>query len=283
MSKLIPKEQSEVLVENDLPEKDKKDDEELGFAKPEKEIKPDDSFLKEIPKDEEDEESLEVKEKEEKPRVPQKRFDRIYGEREEFRRRAEDADKRVDKLAELLEQSLTASQQRQIATTAPEKWRKILGEDNPKTDEFYALLNEEMTAREQRAAETALSAWEERQQKATSEVSQRTEALEVESEEFAESVGIDASTKEGDEQLAAILEIQDEATPQQDGKYTQPLIPIQVAYELYKSRIAAIGNPQKQRKLQAADAVGAGKGDIETPRSPQKGRPDPGGWRKFLS
>ncbi len=220
---------------------------------------------------------------EDEPRIPQKRFNAIYAEREEFKRQVEASNQRVDKLAELLEKSLSATQQRQIAASTPDKWKKILGEDNPLTDQFYTALTEELAEQRKLAREEAAKEWDERQTKETQGQAQRSAALEQMHTAFADAAGIDTSTSEGDEQLAAILEIQDELTPTgADGKYSQPLIPIEAAFEIYKARQGTAKEGQKTNRLQKAAIVGSGRGDTDAPRNPQKGRPDPSGWRKFI-
>lgn len=271
---LIPAEELDGLPEQDFPSN-----------KPQK---IDDSNIPDMPQEEEeegDEQPPEKPEKEpkEEARIPQRRFDRVYAEREAFKQQVEESNKRIDKLADMLEKSLTNSQQKEVARTTPDKWKKILGEDNPLTDQFYALLDEEMTSREERAAQRALEQFSERQSQESSQITQRVGVLEDEHESFADEVGIDTSTPQGDEEMAKILEIQDEMTPVgQDRKYSQPLIPINVAYEIYKARNATAINPQKQRKLQASNIIASGRGDVNSPRTPSKGRPDPGGWRKFF-
>ncbi len=275
MEKLIPIEERTDLPEKEMPTStDRKIDDSDIPELPEKEPvvegtkKP--AKAKEV--DEEDE-----------PRIPQKRFDRIYAEKEEFKRQVEQSNQRVDRLAELLEKSLTTQQQRQIATTTPDKWKKILGEDNPLTDQFYTALTEELAEQRKLAREEAAKEWGERQTQETTQLAERSKQLENMHTEFADTVGIDPSTKEGDEQLAAILEIQDELTPTgADGKYSQPLIPLEAAYEIYKARQTSASAPQKENRLQKAAIVGAGRGDTDAPRNPGKGRPDPSGWRKFV-
>lgn len=277
-AKLIPIEERTDLPEKEMPGNNQ--------------LKIDDSDIPELPKVEDAEEPKAEKPKakakevdeEDEPRIPQKRFDRIYAEREEFKRQVEQSNQRVDKLAELLERSLTTQQQRQIATATPDKWKKILGEDNPLTDQFYTALTEELAEQRKLAREEAAKEWGERQTQETTQLAERSKQLENMHTEFADTIGIDPSTKEGDEQLAAILEIQDELTPTgADGKYSQPLIPLEAAYEIYKARQTSASAPQKGNRLQKAAIVGAGRGDTDAPRNPGKGRPDPSGWRKFIS
>lgn len=273
---LIPAEELDNLPEKELPD-------------PAKEQKPDDSGIPELPEQEEDSTEEEdtpedpPKKQKDQPRVPQKRFDRVYAEREEFKRQAEESNKRIDRLADMLEKSLTSSQQKQIAQSTPDKWKKILGEDNPLTDQFYQLLDEEMSAREQRAIDQALQKWTEQQNTESTQVGERVLELEDYSESFADTVGIDTSTEQGDAELAEILSIQDELTPTgEDGKYSQPLIPMEVAYEIYKARKQAAVSPQKQQRLQASRIVSSGRGDIKSSGQSKKGPSDPGGWRKFF-
>ncbi len=273
MEKLIP-----IKERTDLPEK------EMPTSK---EGKIDDSGFRDIPKDDETEVPQKTSKKEDdeedEPRIPQKRFDRIYAEREEFKRQVQESNQRVDKLAEMLEKSLSTQQQRQIAESTPDKWKKILGEDNPLTDQFYSALKEELAEQRKLAREEASQEWNDRQTKETEGFAQRSAQLEEMHTDFAESAGIDPSTSEGDEQLAAILEIQDELTPTgADGKYSQPLIPIEAAYEIYKARQGSVLQGQKTNRNSKAAIVGSGRGDTDAPRNPQKGRPDPSGWRKFI-
>ncbi|SRR6266481_4588645 len=250
----------------------------------------DDSHISEsINEEQEEDDEQEIPEKSEKEpkdeaRIPQRRFDRVYAEKETLKREKAEADQRIDRLAGMLEQQLTASQQKEVARTTPDKWKKILGEDNPLTDQFYALLDEEMTAREQKAAERALHQWEEKQTNESTQIAERVNDLTDAHESFADTIGLDTSTEQGDDQMAKILAIQDELTPTgKDGKYSQPLIPIQVAYEVYKARSASVVNPQKQRKAQISQIVSSGRGDVNSSRTPNRGRPDPGGWRKFFN
>ncbi len=273
---LIPAEELADLPEKDFPSSEPK--------------KIDDSHISDIPNEEEEEDDEQdppekpEKEPKEEARIPQRRFDRVYAEKETLKREKAEADQRIDRLADMLQQQLTASQQKEIARTTPDKWKKILGEDNPLTDQFYALLDEEMTAREQKAAERALQQWEEKQQNETTQVAERVNELTDVHESFADDIGLDTSTEQGDAEMAKILAIQDELTPTgTDGKYSQPLIPIEVAYEVYKARNASTVNPQKQRKAQVSQIVASGRGDVNSPRTPSKGRPDPGGWRKFFN
>ncbi len=271
--KLIPQEERDDLPEKEMPSSEGRKIDDSGISElPEKEpvVEPKKSKAKED--DEEDE-----------PRIPQKRFNAIYAEREEFKRQVQESNERVTKLADLLEKSLTAGQQRQIAASTPDKWKKILGEDNPMTDQFYTALTEELAEQRKLAREEATKEWESRATKETEAQSQRSAQLEELHTAFADAIGLDPKTPEGDEQLAAILEIQDELTPTgADGKYSQPLIPIEAAYEIYKARQGTASQGQKTNRLQKAAIVGQGRGDVDAPRNPSKGRPDPSGWRKFI-
>jgi len=277
---IVPKEEKELLDQTDLPKGG-----EEGF-KTSNDVKPDDSFLKDIVEEEPEKPSKEKEVSEDdEPRIPKKRFNKVYAERQEFEERLKQSDERINRLTDLLEKSLTSSQQKQLEKTTPEKWKKILGEDNPLTDEFYELLQSELAEQRKLAKEELNREWEERTQKESKVLTERTNKLEAEHNQFASSVGINLSTTEGDEALAKILEIQDELTPTDDnGKYAQPLIPLAVAYEVFKARGLSVQKGQKQNRDKFSGIVSAGRGgDVDTSRLPNKGKPDPSGWRKFLS
>lgn len=200
----------------------------------------------------------------------QKRIDRLTWEREEAARNAQAAQERADRLERMMEQSLSSRQEDEV----PEKWRRILGEDNPQTKEFYKALNEEIQSRAEQAAQQARQALREEQEAEYSIASEISDSIDEQREELEDTLGRHLS----DEEAADVLDVMDEFSPDREH-----LMPFSAAYEVWNSRSGAHNAARRQQRDEINSLVGQGNGGRVTPEQViPKGQPDPGGWRRAL-
>jgi hypothetical protein len=208
----------------------------------------------------------------------QDRFNEIYGEAKRHEREASEARDRADRLERLLEQSMQQGRTPE-KRGVPEEWKKVLGETEA-TEAFYELLDRELSTREQRAVEKAYERYVEEQQGSTEAIRANEGVIDSELESLENSIGRELT----DDEASAILDIADELTPQENGKYTTNLVPLRAAYGEYRARQFEAKAPQQQQRQRVASVVSAkGSGLGESPATREvRGRPNPDGWRKAI-
>lgn len=208
----------------------------------------------------------------------QDRFNEIYGESKRHEREASEARERADRLERLLEQSMQQGRTPE-KRTVPDEWKKVLGETEA-TDAFYDLLDRELSTREQRAVEKAYERYVEEQQGSNDAVRANEGVIDSELESLENSIGRELT----DEEASAILDIADELTPQENGKYLTNLVPLRAAYGEYRARQFEAKAPQLQARQRVASVVSAKGGSVgESPATREvRGRPNPDGWRKAI-
>lgn len=208
----------------------------------------------------------------------QDRFNEIYGEAKRHEREASEARERADRLERLLEKSMQQGQTPE-KRAVPDEWKKVLGETES-TDAFYDLLDRELSTREQRAADKAYERFVEDQRDNTEAVRANEGAIDNELESLEDSIGRELT----DEEAAAILDIADELTPQENGKYLTNLVPLRAAYGEYRARQFEAKAPQQQQRQRVASVVSAKGGSVGEGPATQgvRGRPNPDGWRKAI-
>lgn len=219
--------------------------------------------------------------KDEEPEVTprfQDRFNEIYGEAKRHEREASEARDRADRLERLLEQSMQQTRTPE-KRTVPDEWKQALGETEA-TQAFYELLDRELNTREQRAVEKAYERYVEEQQGSTQAIRANEGAIDNELESLEDSIGRELT----DEEASAILDIADELTPQENGKYLTSLVPLRAAYGEYRARQFEAKAPQQQQRQRVASIVNAKGGSVgESPATQGvRGRPNPDGWRKAI-
>jgi len=208
----------------------------------------------------------------------QDRFNEIYGESKRHEREAQEARDRADRLERLLEQSMQqgrAPEKRNV----PDEWKRVLGETEA-TDAFYELLDKELSTRESRATEKAYERLIEEQRGSTEAVRANEGAIDRELESLEDQLGRELT----DEEASAILDIADELTPQENGRYTTNLVPLRAAYGEYRARQLEAKAPQQQQRQRVASVVSAKSSSVgESPAQREvRGRPNPDGWRKAM-
>lgn len=208
----------------------------------------------------------------------QDRFNEIYGEAKRHEREASEARDRADRLERLLEQSLQQARAPE-KRTVPDEWKKVLGETDA-TEAFYELLDRELSTREQRAVEKAYDRYVEEQQGSNEAIRANEGAIDLELESLEDQLGRELT----DEEASAILDIADELTPQENGKYLTSLVPLRAAYGEYRARQFEAKAPQQQQRQRVASVVSAKGGSVgESPATREvRGRPNPDGWRKAI-
>jgi hypothetical protein len=208
----------------------------------------------------------------------QDRFNEIYGEAKRHEREASEARERADRLERLLETSLQQARTPE-KRTVPDEWKKVLGETDA-TEAFYELLDRELSTREQRAVEKAYERYVEEQQGSTEAVRANEGVIDSELEALEDSIGRELT----DDEAAAILDIADELTPQENGRYLTNLVPLRAAYGEYRARQFEAKAPQQQQRQRVASVVSAKGGSVgESPATREvRGRPNPDGWRKAI-
>jgi hypothetical protein len=208
----------------------------------------------------------------------QERFNEVYSEAKRNERELQYERERAERMEKLLEKQLTQGPRQEQGV--PEKWKKILGEDNPQTEQFYQLLKEEFGNKGQSITKEEILEAIREEQKAEARVYREAEdSIDTDRDSLEDTLGRELE----DDEAAEILEIAYELTPKDRyGNYEQ-LVPMSAAYGEYRARQLESKTPQRNARNAAASVISARGGNIsDTPRPVQGGRPDPGAWRKIF-
>jgi hypothetical protein len=203
-----------------------------------------------------------------KARIPYSRFEKVN-------ERAIAAEARL----QLLEEQAASNKPIQTEELTPDQWLKLYG-DNDDARKAWALDQELRKASEEKMEERIIRNLEERESQKQSQVQENLEYIEDSLADFQEKLGRKLSESEE----SALLDIQDEFTPQDDsGHYMAPLMAPEKAYEILNLRGKVSTNKTSQARRRVTSITGSSSEGDGSSKAFENYKPGVSGlWRDQL-